>query len=445
MNRKEFLQKSAVASLGLFSLPFMGASCQKENIFEGIEFKGKVLIIGAGAAGLYAGYLLHKNNVDFQIIEASGEIGGRMGKLESFADFPLDTGAQWLHGKKSVFGNFINDKNVTITKDNSDTSYWFKNELVNSLPKNIESEFEGNNLPDISFENYAKELGYDDAYKNIVEGLAGDFGADASRLSVYWSNKEFENWSSGDADYKFQKTLFDVFNDFIIPEISAKIIVNSPINLVSYNDNGVLISDTSGKQFTGDYAIITVPITILKENYIKFSPELPLVKLVSFKKIGMDAGMKVFLKFTQSFYHENILGGKFCAAYADEKVGKKGNDHVLMAFIMGKQAEYLSSLSSDNEIISILLAELDDMYNGKASKYFVKGYVKDWYKAPFIKGAYSYSTVNIGNARAVSAESVSNKLFFAGEAMNTNGHSQTVHGAMETGEKSVKAIAQLLK
>lgn len=43
-------------------------------------------IIGAGAAGLYAGYLLREQGLDFRIFEASDRYGGRMGKLEGFAD-----------------------------------------------------------------------------------------------------------------------------------------------------------------------------------------------------------------------------------------------------------------------------------------------------------------------------------------------------------------------
>lgn len=60
------------------------------------------MIVGAGAAGLFAGKLLHDLGIEFEILEASDRVGGRMGKLEGFADYPLDLGAQWLHGKKNI-------------------------------------------------------------------------------------------------------------------------------------------------------------------------------------------------------------------------------------------------------------------------------------------------------------------------------------------------------
>jgi len=178
----------------------------------------------------------------------------------------------------------------------------------------------------------------------------------------------------------------------------------------------------------------------LQDADIKFSPALSTEKTNAFNKIGMEAGMKVFMKFSTKFYKENVIGGTICAAYADEIIGKEGNDNVLLAFIMGEQAEYLTSLGSDTAIVTALLQELDDMYAGQATASYIDSHVQDWTSKPFIKGAYSYSTIGIGNARSIAAQPVEDKLFFAGEAMNLNGHHQTVHGAVETGYKEVTNI-----
>jgi monoamine oxidase len=96
-------------------------------------------------------------------------------------------------------------------------------------------------------------------------------------------------------------------------------------------------------------------------------------------------------------------------------------------------------------IVNALLKELDAMYNGKATAAFIKAHVQNWTTHPFIKGAYSYSTVGMGNARQIAAKPVDKKLYFAGEAMNTNGHHQTVHGAAETGYQAVVNILKEVK
>jgi lysine-specific histone demethylase 1B len=85
------------------------------------------------------------------------------------------------------------------------------------------------------------------------------------------------------------------------------------------------------------------------------------------------------------------------------------------------------------------------MYSGQASTLFIASHVQNWTTNPFIKGAYSYSTIGMGDARKIAAESIDKKIYFAGEAMNLNGHHQTVQGAVETGYKEVINLLQDLK
>jgi heterodisulfide reductase subunit A-like polyferredoxin len=66
MTRKEFIAKSMALGIGIPLMSMLLESCGEEAMlfpdFE-VNFDGKVIVIGAGAAGLTAGYLL--NNVSF--------------------------------------------------------------------------------------------------------------------------------------------------------------------------------------------------------------------------------------------------------------------------------------------------------------------------------------------------------------------------------------------
>lgn len=439
MNRRKFLKQTSILSIGGLLLPSaLLSSCRPDTLFEGPSFQGKVLIIGAGAAGLYAGYILKSKGIDFQILEASPSYGGRIGKLTGFANFPIDVGAQWMHGKNSIVSDIVEQSDTQITLDDSNEKYWFNNELVSSLPSDINKIFEEEeNVPDVSFADFAVQKGYGDEYKNIVEAIAGDSGADASNISAYWKIIEEENWNSGDDDFKFEETYFDLIEKQIAIHVQDQIQLNTAVKLIDYSDPIIQITDTNNNVYTADKVIVTVPITILKSGDIEFVPALPTEKTTAFSKIGMDAGMKVFLKFNTKFFDENILGGSICAAYADDSIGKVQDDNILLAFIMGQQAEYLTSLGNDSAITNALLQELDTMYNGQATASFVASHVQNWTTNPFVRGAYSYSTVGMGDARKIASANVAKKLYFAGEAMNINGHHQTVHGAIETGYREV--------
>lgn len=437
MNRRHFIKKTTLPVIGGLFLPsWFVYACKKEVLFENLNFKGNVLIIGAGAAGLYAAYVLKSKGIDFQILEASPRYGGRLEAVNDFANFPIDLGAQWLHGQNNILGDLIKRTKTAITLDDSKQKYWFNNQLVETLPKSVDI-FEKDNLPDVSYQEYAMQKGLDSSYKYIVENIAGDQGAAAAHLSVYHNNLESENWNSGDDDFKFQVTYFDLIDQQIAVKVKDKIQLNTIVTKIDYVQSSVVVTDTKNNIYQADKVIITVPITILKSGEITFLPKLSAEKTGAFSKIGMDPGMKVFLKFSTKFFDENIIGGSICAAYADESVGKVGKDNILLAFIMGDQAAALSALGSDAAITAALLKELDSMYDGKATTSFVASFVQNWTTNPFIRGAYSYSTVGMGNARTTAAQSIDNKLFFAGEAMNLNGHHQTVHGAIETGYKAV--------
>jgi monoamine oxidase len=443
MDRKDFLKNSALISIGGMLLPsFFLSGCKKDSLFEEVNYDGKVIIIGAGAAGLYAGYILKSKGIDFQILEASSQHGGRLGKLTGFSDYPLDTGAQWLHGQNSILGDLIKKSNTPISLDDSAEFWWFNNEIVETLPQDIDI-FEVEGLPDISFWDYAQQQGFGEEYHNIVEAVAGDQGAAGRTLSAFYNNFDELNWSSGDFDYKFEGTYFDLIDSQIASQITDKISLNTVITDIDYSSNSIVITDSNLNTYTADKVIIAIPITMLKNNSINFTPALPAEKTEAFSKIGMDPGMKVFMKFSDKFYNENLAGGAVCAAYSDESVGKTGSDNVLLAFVMGDQAAALHALGSDTAIVNALLAELDTMYNGQASATYISSNVQNWTAHPYIQGAYSYGAIGQGeDSRRIAAQSVDNKLFFAGEAMNLNGHHQTVHGAVETGYREVINILE---
>jgi Protoporphyrinogen oxidase len=81
---------------------------------KALDFNGKVIIIGAGAGGLSAGYFLQQRGIDFEILEASPSFGGRMKIDTEFSDFPIPLGAEWLETQPTIFKEILNDDTIQL-------------------------------------------------------------------------------------------------------------------------------------------------------------------------------------------------------------------------------------------------------------------------------------------------------------------------------------------
>ena len=68
----------------------------------------------------------------------------------------------------------------------------------------------------------------------------------------------------------------------------------------------------------------------------------------------------------------------------------------------------------------------------------------DWEHDPFARGAYSYVTVGGTDATAALARPLRRTLFFAGEAVQTEGGTGTVDGAISSGRRAAKQVLRAL-
>lgn len=172
MTRKEFIQMCSILGIGL-PLGLTAISCQEEDKLVS-TFKGKVIIVGAGAGGLTAGYLLQQLGIDFQILEASSTFGGRMKINKDFVDFPLPMGAEWLETNGSVLNEIVNNSTIAVNIKTVADSPDFK--FVNSSWFNFYEQYI---VPSI-----AHKIGYNTVVKNI------DYSGD--KVVITANNRVFE-------------------------------------------------------------------------------------------------------------------------------------------------------------------------------------------------------------------------------------------------------------
>jgi monoamine oxidase len=71
-------------------------------------------------------------------------------------------------------------------------------------------------------------------------------------------------------------------------------------------------------------------------------------------------------------------------------------------------------------------------------------WMHDWVDDPFSRGAYSYPLVGGSDAAKILARPIQGTLFFAGEAMDSEMRSGTVHGAIGSGRRAARGVLRAL-
>ncbi len=383
MTRKDFIKVCGILGIGIPAQSLIsGCSDSSDN-----NFSGKVVIIGAGAGGMASGYLLKKQGIDFEILEASPNYGGRMKINTDFADFPIPLGSEWIHTDKNIFERIVDDNSVDI---NIETKAYTSNDTF-----------------------------------------------------ALWENGELEVSSLNDSDLKFvNSSWFNFFEDYILPSINDKISLNTIVQSIDYSGDQVVI-ETQGNQFTADKVIIATPLKILQLGDISFSPALPSDKLDAINETLVWDGFKAFIEFSEKFYDTTIgfnispetIGQKL---YYDASYGQNTSKNILGLFTVGTPALDYSSLS-DTELKDFILNELDEIYDNQASASYIKHISQNWNKEPFIKGGYLTDHADDQTVRKLS-ESVSDKLYFAGGAYTSGDDWVSVHAAAQSAKEAVSAL-----
>jgi monoamine oxidase len=394
MTRKEFIRLSTLLGIGM---PFLGTttSCTKNDLIAPFEvnFSGKVLIIGAGAAGLTAGYILKRHHIDFEILEASSIYGGRVKGIKDFVDFPIDLGAEWIHDRPDILSRIISNGEVEGNV-----------ELINYSPEELYVWRDG-----------------DLKKRNLFTNFYGE--------------------------YKFKNSgWFDFFETFIVPSVRDQIVLNSPILEIDYSSDKVHLTNTTGDTFEGDRVIVTVPLNMLRNNSIQFIPEYPAKKVNALENVPMPDGIKVFIEFKEKFFPDILAFGTLIdfvndsegeRIYYDAAFRKDTDRHVLGLFSVGPEATTYTEIKTDSQLIEYILDELDEIFDGQARQHYIQHVVQNWSKEPYIMGSYSHYD-NDGD-KEILTEPIDDLVYFAGEAYAPEAYS-TVHGACESAYVAVEQI-----
>lgn len=399
MNRKEFLKISSILGLGI---PFATAC----NSTKKLGASDKVIVIGAGPAGMTAGYLLKQQGVDFKILEASASFGGRIACATSISNFPTPPGAEWVHTDEDIFKEIVNDTAV-----NTSTPALVGYDAVNDLQDVVNKDGKG----------FTKSP--------LGEGA----GVDRKFVNSCW--REF-------------------FGEYLIPKIADHITYNTPVTGIDYTGDQVVIT-AGNEKFTVARCNITVPLKILQTGSVSFTPALPAKKQKAISSLEVMPGFKCFLKCDQKFYgaytlfEDTFIGGGQ-RIYYDGSYGQNTTDHVLGFLCVGPSAKDYP-YKNKAQLLETITKELKEIYGDDKVNILDFEYT-DWDEVPYIGGSYLGIEAN-GGLLPTLAQPVDDKLYFAGSAYTNQtqkvgrksfwGYSENwsnVHAATRAAKRAVEEV-----
>jgi monoamine oxidase len=298
--------------------------------------------------------------------------------------------------------------------------------------------------PTESLADYLLRIGFTEAQMSYVRRSFANAACEApEQLSALSSVDEWTDTSAGDGDYRIVEG-YDRLIDHLAQGLDIRL--NTVITQITWGDDGVRVQTRAGETFTGENAIITLPVGVMLSGNVTFTPELPPNKREALAGLRMGPAIKLVYLFAQdvipnggaAFYSKLNPPMWWSPSYAREGV----QGQVMTAFATGDWARELSAMGEQGALdfaLANFRAEL-----GQPDLTPVAAQWIHWTADEFALGGYSVAMPGAHNARALLAEPTP-PLYWAGEATAKNAWGATVHGAYASGQRAAAEVLQQMQ
>ncbi len=431
----------------------------------------RVIVVGAGMAGLVAARLLHDSGLGVAVLEARDRLGGRVWTDHSLGA-PVDLGGSWVHG---IDGNPLSawcaamgvelmesrgDRRLIDARARAGTreaqrrravlgraafkaaiewGIWRSKAMTLargprsvSLKDAVDPLLHASWLPEIDRLVVA----------SIVEGSEGVQGAPYDRIAV-------EEWFPDDVVMERNGQPRGGFGALI--EDAARgldVRLATPVVRLAWSETGVTATCSDGTNLQADRVVIAIPLGVLRDGALALDPPPPPEQQTAIGRIGYGGVLgKVYLRFPRRFWPETPYWfGRFPPAPDNRgtfntwvSLERETGRPILLSFTNGDTALRLDQKVDDAGVKDLALESLRSMFGSDVPE--PDGFLfPRWRSDPWSRGGYSYPGVGSPpEDRAAYAQPLGKRVFFAGEATETVIYG-TVHAALLSGERAAEAI-----
>jgi monoamine oxidase len=439
-----------------------------------------VIVLGGGVSGLAAAGALREGGARVILLEARSRLGGRVftARDERLA-IPIELGAEFIHGSAPETITLARDARLATYEVVGERwraargtlqrlgDYW---DRLDRVMRRLDPDIE----PDESFQDFldARPGGHALARERTLaaEFVQGFHAADLRRVSA---RSLADGGSPGDdPDEKRMGRFIDGYDSvprWLARELTDVTHLRSVVTAVDWSPGAVrvTVAPRRGRKamtYRARAAIITLPLGVLQTpppapGAIAITPDPPAFRR-ALETLAPGGVVRFVLSFRDAFWAERKLRGAprdaslacmlfLHSLHAQVPVWWTAfpvRAPMLTGWVGGPKAWALERQGPE----AILATAIDTLATGfgmrpRTLAGLLTGFwMHDWLDDPFSRGAYSYPIVGGSEAAKVLARPIKDTLFFAGEAVDTEMRSGTVHGAIGSGRRAAKAALRVL-
>jgi monoamine oxidase len=419
----------------------------------------RVIVVGAGVAGLAAARSLADRGVEVVVLEARDRIGGRVWTSDHWADAPVDLGASWIHGAGANPITELAAKagaRTVATSYESSTDYrsdghpfdestseafdrW-QSRITKAL-KAFQDEDGADTTVQAAVERALRwptlPGGDQDLVAHLLNEYEHEYAGSAAELSAHYFDSDAE--LVGD-DVLFPAG-FRAIPEFLAAGLSVR--TGQVVRRIERSASAVTVR-TDSETFGADHVVVTLPLGVLNSAAVQFDPALPADKQNAIDSLGMGVFDKCYLRFPEVFWPDTDwltyvpASGHYGEWEQWFNLARPTGQPILLGFNAGDFGRALEKLG-DSEIVAGAMRTLRTVF-GPGIPDPVDHQITRWSADPYARGSYSFNRIGSRpKMRDDLAASIDGRVHFAGEATSRDSFG-TVHGAYLSGILAAQQI-----